>query len=39
MGIPKLSRNDVFQFQIEDTVNRALIKGHIINYYGASATL
>ena len=39
MEIPKLSRNDVFQFQIEETVNYTLIEGDIINYYGAGATL
>lgn len=39
MGIPKLSSNDTFQFQIEGTVNHALIEGDIINYYGAGATL
>jgi hypothetical protein len=39
MVIPKLSRDDAFQFQIEDTVNYALIEGDIINYYDVGATL
>ena len=39
MMIPKLSRDDGFQFQIEETVSHALIEGDIINYYGAGVTL
>ena len=39
MVIPKLSRDDAFQFQIEETVSHALIEDDIINYYGAGATL
>ena len=38
MVIPKLSRDDAFQFQIEGTVIYALIEDDIINYYGAGAT-
>ena len=39
MVIPKLSKDDAFQFQIEETVSHALIEDDIINYYGAGATL
>ena len=39
MVIPKLSRNDAFQFQIEGTVIYALIEDNLISYYGAGATL
>jgi len=39
MVIPKLSRDDAFQFQIEGTaVIYALIEDDIISYYGAGAT-
>ncbi len=39
MVIPKLNRDDAFQFKIEETVSHALIVNDIISYYGAGVTL
>jgi hypothetical protein len=39
MVISTLSRDDAFQFQIEETASYALIEDNIINYYGTGATL